>query len=79
MLEDGKGGMGDYGLYRQRLTDIMFHGKMPDLSPEEQAAQAEQATGGPPPESALDEARVLFEQAKARQAQTIAAEETPDK
>jgi hypothetical protein len=65
MLEEGKGGFMDFSKYRDRLTDIVWHGIVPVLTPEEQAAAAKEPAG-PPPVSALDEARALFEASKQR-------------
>jgi hypothetical protein len=66
MLSEGKGGMMDYGKYRKTLTDIVWRGIEPELTPEERAEQAKAASGQPPPADALAEARALFEAAKRR-------------
>ena len=64
MLSEGKGGFSDYGEYRQRLTDYIFHGKVPDTQPEDAVAAAQAAVGGPTPESAMAEARAMYEASK---------------
>jgi hypothetical protein len=66
LLAEGRGGFMDYAKYRDRLTDIVWHGKTPELTPEERAEAAKDPSG-PPPASALDEARALYEASKQRQ------------
>lgn len=68
MLEEGKGGFVDYPRYREILTDIMWHGKQPELTKEEaersekrKLEDAKKAVGAPTPVSALEEARALRE------------------
>lgn len=68
MLSEGKGGFMDYPRYRDILTDVLWYGKEPELTPEEKErsakkkiADAKKAVGGPTPVSALDEARALRE------------------
>lgn len=68
MLDDGRGGFSDFGKYRERLTDIIWNGVVPELTAEERAEQAKAAPGGPIPQAALDEARALFEASKQAQA-----------
>ena len=67
MLSEGRGGFIDFGKYRERLTDIVWHGKMPEMTPEERA-EAAKAPSGPPPDTALEEARALYEASRQRQA-----------
>jgi hypothetical protein len=64
MLSEGKGGFGDYGEYRQRLTDYIFHGITPEVSPEDAVAATQAAVGGPTPQAAMDEARAMYEASK---------------
>jgi len=64
MLSEGKGGFSDYGEYRQRLTDYVFHGNVPDAEPGDAVAAAEAAVGTPTPESAMAEARAMYEASK---------------
>jgi len=52
----------DSSKYRDTMTDLVWEGKMPELTPEEQAAQAKASIGKPPPTSAIEEARALREQ-----------------
>jgi hypothetical protein len=68
MLAEGRGGFMDYGKYRDRLTDIVWRGIMPELTPEEKAEAAKSGAGQPVPESAMDEARALYERSKQLQA-----------
>jgi len=76
MLAEGRGGFIDFGKFRERLTDIVWHGKMPELTEEERAEAAKRMTGGPPPMDALEEARALYQASKERQA-SPADEPTP--
>jgi len=69
MLSEGKGGFIDYSKYRQQLTDIIWGGKVPELTPEQQVEAAQEAVGEPTPQSALEEARALYEASKQRQAE----------
>jgi hypothetical protein len=66
MLGEGRGGFMDYSKYRDRLTDIVWRGKVPELTPEERAEAAKHAAASPPPQSALEEARAMYEASKQR-------------
>ena len=66
MLSEGKGGFIDYGKYRSRLTDIVWLGIMPELTAEERVEAAKTPTGEAPPQSAMDEARALYEASRQR-------------
>jgi len=57
MLAEGRGGLVDYGKYRQTLTDIVWRG----VTPGSTTGSAEAV-----PESALDEARAMYEASKQR-------------
>ena len=66
MLNDGRGGMGDFAKYRQALTDMMWLGKQPELTAEEQVESSKAVLGQPVPQSAMDELREMHEKAKLR-------------
>ena len=57
MLSEGKGGFMDYSKYRDLLTDIMWRGITPGQS---------SGDSQPVPESALNEARSMYEASKQR-------------
>ena len=65
MLNDGKGGMGDFAKYRELLTDIFWHGKLPDQDPQTAVEAANAAIGQATPAEAMAEARAIYEKAKA--------------
>lgn len=74
MLREGQGGMVDYPRYRDILTDIVWHGKKPELTQEEkervakkEIADTKKAVGIAAPQSALDEARALRDRLMAGQ------------
>lgn len=65
MLREGRGGMIDYPKYRDSLTDIIWHGNLPERTPEQQIQRTKDTVGKPIPASALDEARALRERMNA--------------
>lgn len=56
----------DYSKYREALVDAYWKGQGVELSEGEKAEAAANAVGEAPPMSAMEEARAMYEAAKAR-------------
>ena len=74
LLEEGRGGFSDSGKHREVMTNLFWHGIVPEETPEEkskraaaEAAKARSAIGArATPQSALEQMRELQDAIKSR-------------
>lgn len=74
ILEEGRGGFMDSAKFREVMTDLFFHGKVRELTPQEQreadkkrAEDAKASIGkGGPGQSKIDELRAFQEELRSR-------------